>query len=152
MRAVRWARWAFTLILICLIGGQFLRADRTNPPEAPSASLLARTPSDVAAILDRSCRDCHSNQTRWPWYSHVAPMSWLLASDVHQGRDHFNYSEWTSYSSDDQDKLLNGVCSLTKRQRMPLPIYLVLHRAARLSDADVKRLCAWSDKMRDTLQ
>jgi hypothetical protein len=152
MRAVRWARWALSLTLVGLIGVQFVRADRTNPPAIAAASLLGKTPPAVAAILDRSCRDCHSNETRWPWYSHVAPMSWLVASDVRQGRDHFNYSEWTSYSSDDQDKLLNGVCSLTKRGRMPLPSYLLIHRGAKLSDADVKTLCVWSDTMRDTLQ
>ena len=152
MRAARRVRWALTVILACLIGVQFVRADRTNPPAAPAASLVPAMPPAVAAILNRSCRDCHSNETQWPWYSHVAPVSWLVAWDVHQGRDHFNYSEWTAYSADDQDKLLNGVCSLTRRHRMPLPSYLRVHRGAKLSDDDVKTLCAWSDKMRDTLQ
>jgi len=108
--------------------------------------------ADVRAILDRSCRDCHSNETRWPWYSHVAPMSWMLLQHVNGGRDRMNYSAWTSYDSDEQDKFLGGMCTLTKKGRMPLPSYLWLHRGARLSDADVTALCAWSDKMRDTLQ
>jgi hypothetical protein len=152
MRRTPLARWAVTVILVGFICVQFVRADRTNPPAPHGASLLAKAPPAVASILDRSCRDCHSNETRWPWYSHVAPVSWLVASDVHGAREHMNLSEWTSYSSDDQDKFLNGMCSLTKRQRMPLPIYLFLHRDAKLSDADVKTLCAWSEKMRDTLQ
>jgi hypothetical protein len=152
MRAAIWARWALSLVLVGFISVQFVRADRTNPPVPQGASLLTKVPPEVGAILDRSCRDCHSNETRWPWYSHIAPMSWLVAADVHNGRDHVNFSEWTSYSADDRDKFLNGMCSLTKRQRMPLPIYLVIHRDAKLSDADVKTLCAWSDKMRDTLQ
>jgi len=140
--------------LILLIGAQFVRADRTNPPSRPDASLLAQKAltADVRAILDRSCRDCHSNDTRWPWYSKIAPISWMLLHHVHGGRERMNYSAWTSYDGDDQDKFLGGMCTLTKKGRMPLPSYLWLHPEARLSDADVKALCAWSDKMRDTLQ
>jgi len=157
MSVVRFSRWAsrtLAVVLILLIGAQFVGAGRTNPPSKPGASLLAltTTPPNVRAILDRSCRDCHSNDTRWPWYSHVAPISWLLLQHVHDARDRMNYSEWTSYDTDDQDKFLNGMCTLTKKGRMPLPSYLWIHRDAKLSDADVKTLCAWSDKMRDTLQ
>jgi hypothetical protein len=154
VRVSRWTAWALAIVLILLIGAQFLGADRTNPPSKSGASLLAQksTPPEVRAILERSCRDCHSNDTRWPWYSHVAPISWVLLQHVNAGRDRMNYSTWTSYDSDDQDKFLNGMCSLPKKGRMPLPSYLWIHRDARLSDADIKTLCAWSDKMRDTLQ
>jgi len=154
VRVSRWTAWALAIVLILLIGAQFLGADRTNPPSKSGASLLAQksTPPEVGAILERSCRDCHSNETRWPWYSHIAPISWVLLQHVNAGRDRMNYSMWTSYDSDDQDKFLNGMCSLPKKGRMPLPSYLWIHRDARLSDADIKTLCAWSDKMRDTLQ
>lgn len=153
-RLSRRATQVAAVILILLIGAQFVGAGRTNPPSNAGASLLASktTPPDVRAILDRSCRDCHSNDTRWPWYSHVAPISWFLLSHVNGGRERLNYSQWTSYDSDDQDKFLGGMCSLPKKGRMPLPSYLWIHRDAKLSDADVKTLCAWSDKMRDTLQ
>jgi hypothetical protein len=147
----RWARWILTVFLVAFIGVQFVRPDRTNPPAPAALSLQARTPPDIKAFLDRSCRDCHSNETRWPWYSQVAPVSWLLASDVRAGRDKFNYSDWAAYSSDEQDKFLGAMCSLVKRGRMPLPIYLLIHRSARPSPAEVARLCTWSDKMRDTL-
>ena len=79
-------------------------------------------------------------------------MSWLVASHVHHGRDRLNFSEWTAIDTDDQDKFLGGVCSQAKRGRMPLPSYLLIHRDAVLSPADVTTLCAWSEKMRDTLQ
>jgi hypothetical protein len=151
-RVARWARWVLILFLVAFIGIQFVRPARTNPPVRPADSLQAKTPPEVKALLDRSCRDCHSNETRWPWYSNVAPASWLVASDVVKGRDMFNFSEWTSYSSDDQDKFLGAMCKLTQRGRMPLPQYLLIHRDAKLSAADVTALCAWSDKMRDTLQ
>jgi hypothetical protein len=152
MRALRLLRWALLAFLVAFIGLQFVRPDRTNPPAPAAASLQAKTPPEIKALLDRSCRDCHSNETRWPWYSHIAPVSWLLANDVAHARERFNYSEWTSYAPDDQDKFLGAMCSLAKRQRMPLPTYLLLHRDARLTPADVAALCAWSDKMRDTLE
>lgn len=148
----RWARPALMVVLVTLIGIQFVRPDRTNPAVVPAHSLLPKVPADVRAVLERSCRDCHSSETRWPLYSQIAPMSWMVASHVHNGRDRFNYSEWTSYDSDEQDKLLGSMCSLPRRGRMPLPSYLLIHRDAKLSPADVTVLCTWSEKMRDTLQ
>lgn len=152
LRTARLVRRALILFLMVFIGAQLVRPDRTNPPAPADASLRGLTPPHITAILDRSCRDCHSNQTRWPWYTNISPMSWLVANHVHHGREHFNYSEWTTYPSDDQDKFLGGMCDLTKRERMPLPSYLLIHRDSRLSPQDVAALCAWSDKMRDTLQ
>jgi hypothetical protein len=139
-------------LLALVVVAQFIRPDHTNPPVNAAHSLLMKAPADVCSILDRSCRDCHSNETRWPPDSQVAPMSWLVAGHVRDGRERFNYSEWTQYDSDEQDKLLGGVCSLAKRGRMPLSSYLLIHRAARLSSADVTVLCAWSEKARDSLQ
>jgi hypothetical protein len=152
VRRARAVRWALLIVVVAAAGIQAVRPDRTNPAVNPAHSLTTVAPADVRAILDRSCRDCHSNETRWPLYSQLAPMSWLVASHVHAGRDRFNYSEWTAYDTDEQDKLLGGVCSLPKRGRMPLPSYLWIHRDAGVSAADVATLCAWSEKMRDTLQ
>ena len=152
MPVFRVARGVLITVLAGFIALQFLRPDRTNPASTPAASLTARTPSQITAILDRSCRDCHSNETRWPWYTNVSPMSWLVANHVRHGRDHFNYSEWTAYPADDQDKFLGAMCDLTRRERMPLPSYRLIHWGAGLSPADVGAICAWSDKMRDTLQ
>lgn len=145
-------RWSAAIFLVALVGAQAVRPGRTNPPSHPQASLTSKAPPEVARILDRACRDCHSNETRWPWYSNVAPMSWMLIDHVNHGRDHFNYSEWTAYTEDDQDKLLGSICSLTKKGRMPLPSYLLIHHEAKLSPSDITTLCAWSDKMRDGLQ
>ena len=152
VRVLRLVRWALIVFLVVFIGAQFIRPDRTNPPSQPGASLLTKATPQVASILDRSCRDCHSNETRWPWYTNVVPTSWLVAYDVHEGRDHFNFSTWTSYDTDEQDKLLNGMCSLAKRGRMPLPKYLLIHRDAKLSEPEIAALCAWSEKMRDMLE
>jgi hypothetical protein len=152
MRIARRARRALVVFLVGFIGIQFVRPERTNPPFSAAASLLAKTPPEITALLDRSCRDCHSNDSRWPWYSNVAPASWLVARDVRQAREHVNFSEWVAYSSDDQDKFLGAMCKLATRGRMPLPPYVLIHRSAKLSPADITALCAWSDKMRDTLK
>jgi len=152
MAGVRIVRRLAIVFLILFVVAQFIRPARTNPRSQPSANLMTKAPREVAQIFDRSCRDCHSNDTRWPLYTQVAPMSWLVTYDVREGRDHFNYSEWTAIDPDDQDKLLGGVCTLAKRGRMPLWQYLLIHRGARLSPADVTTPCTWSEKMRDTIQ
>jgi hypothetical protein len=152
MAAARIVRRCGLVLLIFFVVAQFIRPAKTNPPSNPAASLMTKAPREVAQIFDRACRDCHSNDTSWPLYSQIAPMSWLVTYDVREGRDHFNYSEWTSIDPDDQDKLLGGVCTLAKKGRMPLWQYLVIHRGAKLSSADVTTLCTWSEKMRDTIQ
>src|SRR3954469_25806330 len=109
---VRILRRLGLVLLVLFAVAQLIRPVRTNPPSDPSASLMTKAPREVAQIFDRSCRDCHSNDTRWPLYSQIAPMSWLVTYDVREGRDHFHYSEWTSLDPEDQDKLLGGVCTL----------------------------------------
>jgi len=108
----------------------------------PSHSL--RLPPKAIAILTRSCMDCHSNRTVWPWYSYVAPMSWLIERDVRAGRDHLNLSQWDQYSLKEQSKLLADVASVVKNHEMPLPQYLLIHRDAKLSDAETDLLYQWA--------
>lgn len=101
-------------------------------------------PSEVAPMLRRSCMDCHSNRTVWPWYSYVAPMSWLVEKDVRQGRAHMNFSEWDQYSPKQREKFLADIASAVKNHEMPLPQYTLVHRDARLSDADTDVLYGWA--------
>lgn len=128
------------------MGAQIVRPARTNPPTNPAEGLARHVtvPADVAAILDRSCRDCHSNDTRWPWYSHVSPASWLVIDHVNHGRSHFNLSEWGRYDRSRRTELLKSSCALARRGAMPMPSYRLMHRRARLSPADIETLCAWA--------
>ena len=125
---------------------QFIRPARTNPPVDQAKTIQARAPvtPEVAAILDRSCNDCHTNQTRWPWYSQIAPISWKLASDVNEGRDHMNLSDWTQYDKSEQESLMRRICREVKDDSMPLHSYLWMHGNAKLSPEDVKTLCDWA--------
>lgn len=129
---------------------QFFGPAKTNPATDSSQSIESRlqvTPQ-VTAILDRSCNDCHSNKTRWPWYSNVAPVSWLVIGDVNEGRQNMNLSEWGRYTERDVDGLLKQICREVKSGGMPLAIYKPLHPSSKLSTEDVKTLCDWTDAER----
>lgn len=142
----RWIRYASIAAVIVFGLAQTVRPARTNPPTDSARTLhaLAPTPAQVAAVLDRACRDCHSNETRWPWYSHVAPVSWFVIDHVNHGRSHFNYSNWAQYEPAEAARLLKESCRLAREASMPLASYAIVHRAAALTEADVAILCAWS--------
>jgi hypothetical protein len=130
-------------LAVVFVGAQAIRPARTNPPVDRQRGIEHFTPLAPAAshVLERACRDCHSNRTEWPWYSNVAPVSWFVIDHVNHARSHLNFSEWSSYSPDERRKLLDGVCSQARDGTMPLPSYSWIHWSARLSDADVKALC-----------
>jgi hypothetical protein len=137
-------------VAILAIAVQFVRPARTNPPVDPGMTMdaaLAPSPQ-VTAVLDRACADCHSNRTRWPWYSEVAPVSWFVAGHVRDGRRHFNMSEWTSYDEAKQRAVLGDICKFTSEGVMPLGSYLWGHSEARLAPPDVRTLCEWTSAVR----
>lgn len=100
-------------------------------------------PRLVIKILERSCVDCHSHETRVPWYGQVAPVSWLMAKDVNGARKAMNLSEWGSAEPAVHYALAAAACEGVKSGRMPLPQYLYMHPEARLSQDDVQALCGW---------
>lgn len=139
-------RWSVAGAALLLAAIQFVGPARSNPVSDRAIALTAshEVPPDVGRVLDRACRDCHSNQTRWPWYSQVAPVSWFVIDHVNHGRSHFNYSEWSGYPPHEAARLLQQACTLAKERSMPLKSYTLMHSAARLSDTDVDALCAWA--------
>jgi hypothetical protein len=102
----------------------------------------------VVRILERSCQDCHSERTVWPWYSYVAPMSWMIESDVARARGHMNLSRWNGYRPERQQEILSEMSNLVRNRLMPLPRYLLLHPEARLSDAEANYLYQWAKSER----
>jgi cytochrome c551/c552 len=125
---------------------QVIPVPRTNPVADPAAALRATRPAGDAAvaILDRSCRDCHTNDTVYPWYSRVAPASWLLYRDVSGGRRHMNLSEFSAYDATQKAKRLKDVCEEVTDGDMPPWFYLPMHPDAKLRPGDVETLCALS--------
>lgn len=140
-------------LLIVAAGMQLFRPDRTNPPVTAAQTLqaTATVPPDVDAVLKRACYDCHSSETRWPWYSAVAPMAWGVAGHVTEGRAEMNLSDWGAYPSRRRVALLEKMCDEVREGRMPLKQYLWLHRDATLSEADWKSVCDWSMEEADRL-
>ncbi|MDQ6786817.1 MAG: heme-binding domain-containing protein [Acidobacteriota bacterium] len=132
---------------------QFIRPDQTNPPIVQAETLETSTaiPQNVEAILQRSCNDCHTNATVYPWYSNVSPFNWLLANHINDGRNQLNFSLWNTYEDSRKRRKLDQVCEQATSSEMPLPSYLWIHRDAKLSPEDVKILCDWSDAEREKL-
>lgn len=131
-------------VVLFFIGSQFVQPDRTNPPVDPASSFeaVAGPDAETAAILKRACYDCHSNTTEWPWYSQLAPASWLVAEDVKDGRARLNFSQWNLLSPEMSKRRLQKACARVRSGDMPPWQYLLMHPEARLSDRDIETLCA----------
>lgn len=127
-------------LLALLVLAQFVPVDRTNPPV--SEEIVA--PAEVMTVLERACYDCHSNETVWPAYSRVAPVSWLVARDVRLGREALNYSSWGRYSAEERSELLEETWEEVEEGEMPMKAYVLLHPAARLTPEDYAVLRAWA--------
>jgi hypothetical protein len=126
--------------IAALAAAQLVPVSRQNPPvqqEVPA-------PPQVREVLRRSCYDCHSNETRWPWYSRVAPVSWLVAYDVRHARGHANFSTWDKYDEKKRADILDDIWQEVRDHEMPLFYYLPLHPQARLSDVDRELLHQWT--------
>lgn len=125
---------------------QLYRPERFTTAEVTENHITKKlnVPPDVEKILKRSCFDCHSNHTTWPWYSNIAPMSWLVADDVKKGRNKMNFSEWGKMSASKQGIKLDKICEEITEGEMPLKQYLMIHKDAELSQADKDLLCNWA--------
>jgi len=138
------------LILVLLLAVIQFIPDRLPENVADNPGDIRNTgsvPEDVAVILKASCYDCHSNETVFPWYSRLAPASWLLARDIRVGRENVNFSEWKGYKKRDQIGMLESVKDEVTQGEMPLPVYTVIHRKARLSPGQVSTLSRWAEDM-----
>jgi len=152
-RLARILKWLLIGLLVIFLGIQFIRPARTNPAIDQAQTIEAHTQMtpEVASILDRSCRDCHSNKTVWPWYTQVAPVSWWLADHVNDGRRDLNMSEFGKLPRDRQERKLRQMCDEVSDGIMPLSSYLPMHPKARLSEQDKKVLCDWTEEQRERI-
>jgi hypothetical protein len=140
-RIGRIAKWVIAALAIALVAIQLVPVDRTNPPVEEEVPATA----EVRSVLRRACYDCHSNETVWPWYSRIAPVSWMLERDVREGRAELNYSTWKRYTEKQRLKKLRESWKEVEEGEMPPWFYLPPHPAARLSAEDQAALRAWSE-------
>ncbi len=131
-------------LVVVLIAIQLVPVDRSNPPVVADFD----GPAEVATVLRTSCYDCHSHETGWPWYSRVAPVSWLVAHDVEEARGRLNFSLWGSYDRKRQERLAEEIWEEVEKGEMPLPAYLLAHADARPDEADKATLRDWSGAAR----
>ena len=123
-----------------LIVIQFIPVDRSNPPV--EGEIMEST--ELKTVLKKSCYDCHSNETVWPWYSYVAPVSWLVADDVHEGRRHLNFSNWQNIEVRKVSKAKQEIWEMVSEGEMPLSKYVLLHPEAKLSEKDKQIIKDWT--------
>jgi len=124
------------LIVIALI--QFIPVDRTNKPVDRKQNFtdIYQTPENIKTLLKNACYDCHSNETVYPDYAYIAPISWSVKHHVNEGREHLNFSEFGTFNRDLKKSMLENSAADLKQNRMPLPGYIVYHENARLSAAE----------------
>lgn len=130
------------LLWVLLVFGliQLIPVDRTNKPLDTTKDFgeVVNVPPSVKKMLVTSCYDCHSNQVNYPAYAYIAPFSWSIRSHIKEGREHVNFSEWTSYNSEQKEHILEEVIEVTENKEMPFKGYLPLHPEANLTDAQRK--------------
>ena len=134
---------AAVVFVIVFAAAQLVRPERANPATDVSRTIQAHagTGSQLASVVKRSCGDCHSNETVWPWYTQIAPVSWLMARGVTEGRKAVNFSEWASYPPDVQRTLLSVSCQDATSGKMPGP-YALVRPETKLSPQDIETICA----------
>jgi hypothetical protein len=135
-------------LLIAFVAAQLVPVPRTNPPATGEIA----APLEIDGLLQRACYDCHSHETRWPWYAWVAPVSWLVAWDVHEGREHLDLSTWDDYPPRKQRRELEELVEMIEDDEMPPWFYRPLHPDAALDDAERAQLVAWARAERARLR
>lgn len=141
-------KYTIILLVAILIVGQFFRPKKNLGAITPDHIFeQEKLPPDIKTMITNSCLDCHSNHTNYLWYHEIAPVSWLVSSDIHDGKKHLNFSEWGKLSAFDKIGKLNKICDEVKGKDMPLKDYTFMHKKARLSEEERSKLCAWTEKL-----
>ena len=139
---MRWTKKIFLILVVGLFTMQFFPVERSNPSDRGQPA----APAEVETILRRACYDCHSNETRWPWYTRVAPISYLLARDVKAGRQELNFSIWDRYDQRRKARKLKEIVKEVQESDMPPWYYVPVHSDANLSQSDRETIVKWSKR------
>lgn len=139
--------WA---LLILLLGMQFFRISKTNPPVLQENDFLVLNgaSAEIQNILKVSCYDCHSNASMYPWYTNIAPVSWWIKHHINEGREHLNFSEWGGYSAKKADHKLEECIEMIQEGEMPMNSYTLIHREAKLNEEQKLMLVNWFSSLR----
>jgi hypothetical protein len=136
----KWLQQIGAGAVIVLVLIQFVPVAHTNPPETGDVP----APPEVQTIFKRACYDCHSNETKWPWYSRVAPLSFFVAHDVNEGRKEVNFSIWDQYEPRRKSRKRREIAEQVEKGEMPPWYYLPAHPEAKLSAAEKESIIKWA--------
>jgi len=140
-RGKKLLRWSLAAAALVFLGLQLVPLERSNPPVGSAL----QAPAEVMHILRDACYDCHSNETRWPWYSRVAPVSWWVVDHVEHARADLNFSDWPAFDFEAQEHAFEDIHEQIERREMPLRSYGWMHPRARLDDEERARLLRWAE-------
>jgi len=148
---LRWTTKVGLGVLVLLLAIQMIPVSPSNPPVEPARTIysIQAVPEPVKEVFSQSCNNCHSDETEWPWYSHIAPMSWLISRDVRRARGVINLSQWGTYSVKQRQEKLEDICEQLANGEMPERRYLLFHHDARVTQSQRKVVCDWTDDARE---
>lgn len=128
-------RRIFLALVFVLLAMQFIQPSKVNPKVSPTSDFIEVMGWSEAdgEMLKNSCYDCHSNETVWPWYSKIAPISYAVANHVNEGREHVNFSEWAEYNERQKAHILEECEEVIEEGEMPMSGYVMLHEEAKLT-------------------
>ena len=145
-------KW-FLFIAIAVFGLlQCFNPSHANPPVKSDFIAVMAPPAEVEKMLHAACYDCHSHETRWPWYSRIAPISWSVAKDVEDGRANLDLSTWSTNDLDHAVRKLGSMSEDVQGGDMPMKKYTLIHRDARLTADQRKQLADWLETQADALR
>ncbi|WP_026899424.1 heme-binding domain-containing protein [Daejeonella oryzae] len=149
-----WIKPGLLILLIVMLIIQFIQPTRNlDNGQVLSVALteVVDVPQNVQAILQTSCYNCHSNNTLYPWYSRIQPVSWWMASHIKKGKEELNFSEFGNYSNRMRESKLKSIVGSVEDGTMPLPSFTWMHVKAKLSNEEKVLIINWATKTRDSL-
>ena len=140
-------------MVIGFVGIQFIPANLNQSNIVPKEDIIDfhKPPDRITSILKISCYDCHSNNTNYPWYNKLQPISWLLEKHIDDAKEELNFSEFKTYSKRKQKSKLKSIVSQIEDNEMPIKGYVLMHKNAKLSEKDKTILINWIEKLKDSL-
>ena len=141
------------ILLFVFIGIQFIPTIRNVSNEVYRTDFIQtfNPPEHISNLLKNSCYDCHSNNTNYPWYNKIQPISWFLERHINEAKDELNFSEFDAYSNRKKKGKLKSIISQIKDDKMPLSSYTLIHRDAKFSEKDKSELQKWLTELREAL-
>lgn len=141
------------ILLVIFILIQFYPTERPSVKlDNPNDLIATNTiPANIASKLKAACYDCHSNESRFPWYESFAPIKWMVYDHINEAREELNFSNWNTLSTDDKADILDDISSIVLEGEMPIKGYIILHSEANLSEAEREEIANWADEMLEAL-